>query len=1216
MRMRPPALLPDLTDTESFPSHAPSARPEYGKRASPLPSQHMKSARPRLMSTLVNRSPTPDSRVSLPSLTMYLHRLSPRLALPRLSTPTSSFVGLVLLVLACFLSKPATAVLIPFDNCLSDNYRASTGLQWNPLFVDARFDTDEPAHNLQIIVWGNVSGSYTAGDIPPMGDPAWEDDTKITGKILHEPPGDNYTTLDARLNVLTYQPYFHKTFFCNDSLVNGTCPLGPVFNASVIESPYGNLPSVNLTENLNSSYAFSSLASTFYIFYGQSVTISCISTTVTPDLGSLTALLRFLPLVVLLFVGFATTFASVFSPWGSTDIFHWTTNYGRDADLLRLVTPGFGDCLQYIQFVALTGGLSVNYPGFYQPVTSQVGWAGLMFNESFVSKSPGWQAIQDGIYVTNGTYGLHRYAQLIGMSDVEDIWAGTMIWVCVIIAALFILVQLGFFSRWIFRLISDTSEEDLRAKNIPFLVGNIVRVVFNYLLLPIVALSTFQLVVAGQSQAFAVALAVLTIIILICFAAWLLYLIFRTKPRAVLFDDLPTVLLYGPLYNTYSDEAAAFALIPVTLTFIRGIAIGAVQPVGIAQIVILAVCEVIHVLTLHAFRPFQSPTSMNAYHTLFSVLRFSTVMLMVAFVPQMGVTEGTKGWIGYTILLIHACVLVLGFFLNALQTIIEVTARLLGAGGDDIRGLQRGGLSKIFGMRQLQRRTSRRQNGPSRASQLSTTAMLDADEASKAGYVMRGGRLRSESAASGFLLRSQHRSSSALDSIDPYTGQARNFDSGSTFTPTTPGEVSTFSFLPSPAAATRPPAAVTVESADPYYRPPRRRGDTLNNSSTSLHRASVADSRRYSQVGAHLGDAVADLEAQRGATPAPQAINLTPRADYSTREVDFYYGVRGPALNSEGIGRKLGTGPADPTGPMSSAAGWFRNFFGGKTKEKGKGFEVVRSSRMPPAMRAAADAEYDAEPPPEGIPVAMGVLRNGPIESDDDEPQNKESRKGPENGQNPENTENLLNDDGISVISSDSEADAVSIPKVADTPPTLPGIASSGSFKLPSRVASKASRQPSQKHRRHSTESEIPDIPRKSSKRDSGMARGHSPTPSFNLIPPTSPTVALSGDLSVASPAPGNLASSPTPGRLPFERTESHQKRLSSNGSSMEEFNIRRTPSTERPTSYGVVAQHSISRVDPGSDQQVDLLGASAELVDERGPSSRNSSADARGRVL
>ena len=69
------------------------------------------------------------------------------------------------------------------------------------------------------------------------------------------------------------------------------------------------------------------------------------------------------------------------------------------------------------------------------------------------------------------------------------------------------------------------------------------------------------------------------------------------------------------------------------------------------------------------------------------------------------------------------------------------------------------------------------------------------------------------------------------------------------------------------------------------------------------------------------------------------------KTDYAVREVDYYYGVRGPALSSGT--RKLKTGPADPTGPVSSATGWFKNIFGGKTKEKGKGFEVVRSSRVP-----------------------------------------------------------------------------------------------------------------------------------------------------------------------------------------------------------------------------------------------------------------------------
>lgn len=69
--------------------------------------------------------------------------------------------------------------------------------------------------------------------------------------------------------------------------------------------------------------------------------------------------------------------------------------------------------------------------------------------------------------------------------------------------------------------------------------------------------------------------------------------------------------------------------------------------------------------------------------------------------------------------------------------------------------------------------------------------------------------------------------------------------------------------------------------------------------------------------------------------------------DYAVREVDFYYRVRGPPLSHIGT-RRLKTGPADPTGPVSWATGWFRNMFQGKTKDKGKGFEVVRSTRARP----------------------------------------------------------------------------------------------------------------------------------------------------------------------------------------------------------------------------------------------------------------------------
>lgn len=952
-----------------------------------------------------------------------------------------------------------------------------------------------------------------------------------------------------------------------------------------------------MTRDFFSSYAFGSFAATFIIINGDpgATDIGCVSTTITPDLGHLSWLVKFLPLLVLLFTGLAVVVASIFSPWGSSDVFHWTSNYGRDADLLRLVTPGFGDCLQYIQFIALSGALTLDYPGFFQPIVSHMAWSTLMFNESFVADAPSWQAVVDGIYVTNATYGLQGLGQLVGMAESQDIWAGMMVWLCVAILSVFVLIQIGFLAQWVYRKIMNTPEEDLRAKNIPFSIGNVIRIVFNYFLLPIVSLSCFQLVVASSSPAYTVALAVITLVILLLFASYVFYLIIRTRPKSVLYDDLPTVLQYGPLYNTYADEAAAFALIPVLLTFIRGIAIGAVQPSGIAQVVLLAICEVIQILTIHAFRPFQYATSMNAYHTLFASLRLIIIMLMVAFVPTLGVTEGQRGWIGYVILSLHGAVLVLAFFLNALQTIVEVVARILGAGGDDTRGLTRGGLSKIFGMRQLSRRVAR--EGPSRASQLSTTAMLDADDTGKTGYVMPSGRLRSESGASlgGMMANHRHRSSSALDSVDAYSNMPRTTDAGSSYVPGTPGEASTFSFLPSPTAARHPAApAVTVEAADPYYRPPRRRRETLNESihSDKQRGSLVVDTGtgRPTQSGLLPDPGEMGAEISRGATPVPPGAGYSQmafppnRPDYSTREVDFYYGVRGPALKSDGPGRKLGTGPADPTGPVATASGWFRTLIGGKTKEKSKGFEVVRSSRMPPAMMAR-NGGFDAESPPEGIPVAMGVLRNGPIDSDDeDETEIKRSPKHREG--------DLLDDNGDP---QDSEIESPTVERPRRTY-SIDDVTSHE----PSRTLSK---RPNNIPPHVMAGFDLPDIPRKSSKRHSSQPDLASP-PSLDLSLPGSHLYMedRSRDTdSTSQHSSRHRATLSASSRLPFERTGS-QKRLSSN-SSMEfpgEFSQidLRGGRDERPASFGYVPQQKISRVDP-LHRDVDLLGSSAELVDE-----------------
>jgi hypothetical protein len=269
-----------------------------------------------------------------------------------------------------------------------------------------------------------------------------------------------------------------------------------------------------------------------------------------------------------------------------------------------------------------------------------------------------------------------------------------VVWLLAVLIIVPLLIQAAFAIRWVYRLIARVPEEDHRAKNMPFTAGNVIRVLFNFLLLPVISLSMFQLVVAKDSPAYAVVLAVILIVILIAFSSWVIRLIVTTRPRAYLFDDLNTVLIYGPLYNTYADETAGFALIPILITFIRGLAIGALQPSGVAQLVLLTICEVVFIITLIAFRPYPSPTSMNVYQFLFALVRFVVLLLSVTFVPALGITEQVKGWIGYVVLGIHAMLLAFGFFLNALQTLVEVVARLLGAGGSR-SAATRGGLTKV-----------------------------------------------------------------------------------------------------------------------------------------------------------------------------------------------------------------------------------------------------------------------------------------------------------------------------------------------------------------------------------------------------------------------------------------------------------------------------------------------------------------------------------------
>ncbi|KAK5238261.1 hypothetical protein LTR47_000003 [Exophiala xenobiotica] len=1088
----------------------------------------------------------------------------PHLRLPnRLST--------ILLLLSFLWISSTEAAFVEFHNCLDKSIVNSSPrlLQFVPLNVSAIFNTTSGLHNLNVTIYGNVSGKATAQPYPAPDDPSWSNPNDTFGKIPDVSETNNkYTTLFTRFNLLSYTPWEDQPRrFCT-SVMNGDCPLAPAFYAN--SSDLDELPAFSVAHDMQSSYAFTSIEATLRVQSGDAngEYYSCVAATITPDLGGyLKGILRYLPLVVLIVVGIATIAAAIMSPWGSADLFNWSSNFGRDEDLLRLVTPGFGDCLQYIQFVVLTGSLSLNYPGFYQPAVSRVSWSALMFNESFVSGGNGTQSLVDGVYEyrTGTKYGLNRMSQLVGMSSDRDIWADMIVWLVVIVAAAIILTQLGFAARWVYRQIANEPAEDLRSKNGPFTIGNVIRIALNYFILPWIALSFYQLLIATRGPAYSVALAAVSLVVVVLFAVRLMLLFAQTRPRSFLFDDLLTVLAYGPLYNTYCDDAATFAMIPLLVNFLRGIAIGAVQPSGVAQVVLLAISEIVLILTINAFRPFPSATSMNIYHTCFAVIRLITILLSIAFIPSLGVEASTRGWIGYAILIIHACTLVFGFFLNAVQTLIEVIARLAGAGGRDrdTGAVPRGGLSKVFGMRQLSRRLPRRADANSRHSMASNAAMLTPMENEQKQLQMAKTRSRSVSAASGQLLdsgRSSHRLSSNLDGP---VGQA------------TPGRSSRASRrLTNRLSGTGSLGGIVglhhkTETKDPYYRPPRRNTiDPLAENNIGAIPIVAGEGSKDVKP----DERALDDDAGEGAsTPLRQedepyedvAID-TPRSktDYAVREVDFYYGVRGAALSSGT--RKLKTGPADPTGPVSTARGWFTGLLGGKTKEKTKGFEVVRSARAPPP----------------GLFPPVSEPEVHPVEPYHDEQQNVEDGRphhtGPRIASPPPQRQSLYDDDR-SVIESDDEEDEEPIPRVAAQPPSLPLVESVGGIELPSRIGSEASRK-SRSNRPPPTDipdvPAVPALPRKSSRRQSGSDTG-SRTRMSQMFPPTKfPDHKGYGQ---------NLSAS----RIPFSNTQASAPRNNnkrySTGAESTTSSVTREPDENVPaqTSYITQLRHSASALDP-----------------------------------
>ena len=134
-------------------------------------------------------------------------------------------IGLIQLLLV--IVHPSSAALINFENCLSpDIINNNTTLQFIPMFANAVFDATTSSHNLNVTVYGDITGGLSNNQSFLLNDTHWNDNNQSDGKIPDF--GTPFrTALRAAINVLDYNlsPPVRKPF-C-ESTVNKLCPLAP-----------------------------------------------------------------------------------------------------------------------------------------------------------------------------------------------------------------------------------------------------------------------------------------------------------------------------------------------------------------------------------------------------------------------------------------------------------------------------------------------------------------------------------------------------------------------------------------------------------------------------------------------------------------------------------------------------------------------------------------------------------------------------------------------------------------------------------------------------------------------------------------------------------------------------------------------------------------------------------------------------------------------------
>ncbi|KAL7619912.1 hypothetical protein AAE478_010459 [Parahypoxylon ruwenzoriense] len=591
---------------------------------------------------------------------------------------------------------------------------------------------------------------------------------------------------------------------------------------------------ITLVDDIQTFPQFSTFHTTIHL-NGSLLEAGCLQAHITPELSStVRSTLRYAPLGIFLFVLFTAIVRSAFE--APTVI----EEDGAHRPLPRTILPNVGDCLQYLQFVFLTGSLSLFYPGFYQPAVSYLNWFSLLTG-GFVTHGWTYSGTRDGIYEINGTYGgtfgMEVMSQIVGAPSTTDVWLNMVVTIGIIAILTLIALKIFQFSEQR----GESTVRELVPSGFQQTFGQVLCVILSYFSLPIVALSFYQIANAAVLPAYHISLSVLLITAILVAFVWVLRQISVRSIGALLFDSPKRYRRLLSSDGSYRQDSTLVLLLFV-LVFIRGASIGGLQISGLVQLAILGACEVVLMASIAGFQTY----STYSIGTISSVARLCSLVAMVAFLDGVA-SDNTRSVIGYLVLILHICMLVFGFLFPAIYHLGKLCARYQ----------SRAPIPNAYGLRDLQRRQGHRTNVPE-----SRTSSPHEPDTVEESYL---GQLEPRNLAD----------TPSTFSLEPSTASSRYYRA-----PRSPSHSASIHNFDQQRQQTAPSTSPTFSS--PYSR-------TNSLSLVSVENAVIGSSTSLSLEGSEAEDSPST---PKTCSPDSSSRPLGLRwNDYSFREADLFYGA-------------------------------------------------------------------------------------------------------------------------------------------------------------------------------------------------------------------------------------------------------------------------------------------------------------------------------------